>query len=125
MSHPQATNQRAVKDFYQLILDRCYRANLFKDPVSIDTFDPGLFQSEDSLDNHLTQLIVPGITRLLDRGLFDLYQVLYSVDVDERKFKERVMDLKNTTMIPSVAAFMIIDRLKARYKAYPLLTEQS
>ena len=107
---------------YELILDKCYRMNLLHDPVPISSLNPTLFQLEESIDNHIVQIILPGLQRILDRGLYDLYQALYTIDVSEEEFKERVMDIENTAMIPSVAAFMILDRLKAKYRDYPLLS---
>jgi len=117
----------AILELYRLVLDKCYRMNLIKemiDPsslIEVSSFDSELSTIDQDLDNALAQAILPGIQKTLDKGIFDLYQVLYTIDVPEQEIKDKIMDLKNTSMIPSIIAFAIIDRLKERYKQYPLL----
>lgn len=110
----------AVNEVYRLVLDKCWRMNLIKDEASIQAVlhSPG---DEAEVDNHIVQLLLPAIHKLLDKSLFDMYQVLYTIDVEEEFIKEKIMDLQNTSMIPSIIAFAIVDRLKARYQNYPLL----
>ncbi|MGE3278716.1 MAG: hypothetical protein AB7J40_02860 [Candidatus Altimarinota bacterium] len=117
----------AVKEVYRLVLDKCYRMNLLPNPI--DPSELSTINSEPStesdLDNQIAQLLLPSIHKLLDKSLFDLYQVLYTIDVQEEFIKEKIMDLQNTSMIPSIIAFAIIDRLKSRYQNYPLLQNTS
>lgn len=108
------------KELYRLILDKCYRMNLIKDHEAIQTILDAASDEAD-LENRIAQALIPALTRLLDKSLFEVYQVLYTIDVDEEMIKEKIMDLHNTSMIPSIISFAIIDRLKARYQSYPLL----
>jgi hypothetical protein len=114
----------AVKEVYRLMLDKCYRMNLIKDENSIQSI-LHTDAEESDLDNQISQLLLPAINKLLDKSLFDMYQVLYTIDVQEDFIKEKIMDLQNTSMIPSIIAFAIIDRLKARYQNYALLQNPS
>jgi hypothetical protein len=114
----------AVKEVYRLVLDKCYRMNLIKDEASIQAI-LHTDAEESDLDNKISQLLLPAINKLLDKSLFDMYQVLYTIDVQEDFIKEKIMDLQNTSMIPSIIAFAIIDRLKTRYQNYPLLNNPS
>ena len=109
-------------EVYQLIADKCYRMNLLKDPLSKEELAK---QELEDLDNFIANGITPGINKLLDKGLFNLYQALYTIDVSEEEIKEKILDLENTTMIPSIIAFAIIDRLKERYQHYPSLHQSS
>lgn len=84
-----------------------------------EQIDPANIASD--FDNQLANLLLPKIHRILDKGLFDMYQILYTIDVEEEMIKEKIMDLQNASMIPSIIAFAIIDRLKSRYANYPLL----
>jgi len=110
----------AVKEVYRLLLDKCTRMNLIKDETSIQALLHS-DSNETDLDNQIVQLLLPAINKLLDKSLFDLYQVLYTIDVQEEFIKEKIMDLENTSMIPPIIAFAIVDRLKARYKNYAFL----
>lgn len=102
-------------EIYRLIIDKCLRMNLLTDPLIIEHKTPADFENE------LAEALLPGINKLLNKSLFELYQALYVIDVSEQMIKEKIMDLENTTMIPAIVAFAIIDRLKARYRHYPLL----
>lgn len=122
MNH--STQNPTVKEVYRLVLDKCYRMNLIKDQDAIQALLES-FTEESDIDNQISQLLLPAINKILDKSLFDLYQVLYTIDVQEDFIKEKIMDLENTSMIPSIIAFAIIDRLKARYQNYPLLQNTS
>lgn len=110
--------REATIELYRLVIDKCYRMNLIKEMINPEEL---YSESIEEMDNQLSIALLPRINRILDRSLYDMYQVLYDIDVDERFIKEKIMDLENTTMIPSIIAFAIIDRLKARYAQYPLL----
>ena len=117
-------------ELYNLIIDKCYRMNFLKEPLRADELinskdSPDLPSLIENLDNALAQAILPSLKKTLDKGLYDMYQVLYTIDVSEEEIKDRVMDLENTSMIPSIIAFAIIDRLKRRYRQYPLLKARS
>jgi len=116
----KVTGQKFNLEVYRLVLDKCWRMNLIKDETSIQALlhAPG---DETDLDNQIAQMLLPAINKLLDKSLFDLYQVLYTIDVEEEFIKEKIMDLENASMIPSIIAFAIIDRLKARYSNYAFL----
>ena len=119
-------DQKKILDLYQHIIDKCYRMNLLKESINPeDLCDINEEQNTliSDLDNNLSLALIPQINRILDRSLFDMYQVLYMIDVDEEMIKERIIQVENTTMIPSLIAFAIIDRLKKRYAYYSLLTE--
>lgn len=97
---------------YKLIIDKCVRMKLLKEPIDLEGIPPA------SLDSTLANALVPSLEKLLQKGLFSLYQVLYEVDVDERFIKERLMDLRNMSTLTSVIAYAIIDRLQWRYSQY-------
>jgi hypothetical protein len=117
-------------ELYNLIIDKCYRMNFLKEPLTASDIinvkaSPNLPSLIEQLDNATVQAILPALEKILDKGLYDMYQVLYTIDVPEEMIKDKIMDLENTSMIPSIIAFAIIDRLKRRYKQYPLLKEKS
>lgn len=114
----------ATKEVYRLLMDKCFRMNLIKDETSIQALLHSDLE-EAELDNQIAQLLLPAINKLLDKSLFDLYQVLYTIDVEEQFIKDKIMDLQNASMIPSIIAFAIIDRLKSRYKSYAFLQTPS
>lgn len=114
-----AKKERAADlEVHRLVIDKCYRMNLLAEQI-----DPKNIASD--FDNQLANLLLPRIHRILDKGLFDMYQVLYTIDVEEEMIKEKIMDLQNASMIPSIIAFAIIDRLKVRYANYHLLKSPS
>lgn len=121
--NPKISHQR----IYEEIADKLYRMNLVKDHLNLDEFfkGPPTPDTLSELDNHLTQAILPKLFKLLDRSLFDVYQVLYDIDVPESYIKEQIMSVKNTQMIPSLIAFAIIDRLKIRYQNHQLMRLES
>ncbi|MDF2379249.1 MAG: hypothetical protein P1V18_03440 [Candidatus Gracilibacteria bacterium] len=108
---------------YQQIADKIYRMNLIKDHLDLSEFNSQDMTPEtcSKIENTITQAILPKINRLLNRSLFDVYQVLYDIDVPEDYIKEKIMSVENTSMIPSLIAFAIIDRLKIRYKNHQLM----
>lgn len=95
---------------YLAIANALVRNRLLKEPLEIKEGS-----SEADIENMLASAIIPALQKLLDKSLYHLYQVLYAVDVDERYLKERITDLENTAMIPSIIAFAIIDRMKIKY----------
>jgi|CXWL01.1.fsa_nt_gi hypothetical protein len=108
---------QAALEVYRLVVDKCYRMNLLKNPLDLE--------SAQDFDNLIANAIMPAIIKLLDKSLFDVYQVLYTIDVPEEYIKAKIMDLENSSMIPSIIAFAIIDRLKQRYSNYALLPSTS
>jgi len=117
-----------LNEIYRLVIDKCYRMNLLKDQIAVQSLykaNQSISEIINDLDNNLSQALLPRIERILDKGLFDMYQVLYTIDVEEEAIKAQIMELENTTMIPSIIAFAIIDRLKRRYQNYPLLQQAS
>ena len=116
-------HKTSLIELYKLIIDKCYRMNLLdeciptEDLISSESED--LAELIDEMDNKLSTLLLPRIHRILDRSLFDMYQVLYTIDVDEQFIKEKIMSVENIASIPSLIAFAIIDRLKWRYLQYP------
>ncbi len=100
---------KTLSFIYQHIIDKCLRMKLLKEPMDLSSIP------DDQKDSALANAIIPGIQRYLDKGLFDLYQVLYDIDIHEDMIKERITALENPTMIPAVVAYAIIDRLKAKY----------
>jgi len=117
-------------EIYQLIVDKLYRMNLLKELIRPDElFDqntkPSLSDVHEQIDNNLSQAILPAIIKTLDKGLFEMYQILYTIDVEEEEIKDKILNLENPSLIPSVIAFAIIDRLKARYQHYPLINNSN
>ncbi|MDP2691860.1 MAG: hypothetical protein Q8O95_05680 [bacterium] len=106
-------------EVYRLVIDKCYRMSLLKDQIQLSDLMSDMNQSSEELitelDNNLVQALLPRIERTLNKSLFDMYQILYTIDVDETMIKEKIMDIKNTSLIPSIIAFAIIDRLKTLY----------
>lgn len=93
-------------------------------PEDLATFaEEDLKANIDELDNNLSQALLPRINRTLDRSLYDMYQILYTIDVDEQYIKEKIMSVENITAIPSLIAFAILDRLKWRYMQYPQFSQ--
>lgn len=125
MQLTEKAQRNSSLEIYRLIIDKCYRMNLL--PASFDLIElsktlnlqPSTLNQE--LDNHLATALLPAINKLLQKGLFDLYHILYSIDVSEEAIKEKIMSVENTAIIPSVIAFAIIDRLKEKYERYPFL----
>jgi len=111
------------QQIYAEIANKLYRMSLIHDPLDLDEFfnKPTTPELLSELDNHLTQAILPKINQLLDRSLFEVYRILYDIDVSEQYIKEQIMSVKNTQMIPSLIAFAIIDRLKIRYQNHQLM----
>jgi hypothetical protein len=114
-------------DIYRQILEKCYRMNLTQDMLLVeelvDYSATKMGSLREQMDNTIANSIIPGIQRILDKGLFEMYQVLYTIDVEERFIKDKIMEVENITLIPSIIAFAIIDRLKARYTQYQLLAQ--
>ncbi len=114
-------------EIYQQILEKCYRMNLTQEMLLVENLVD--FSAEkmttlrEQMDNSIANAIIPGIGKILDKGLFEMYQVLYTIDVEERFIKDKIMEVENITLIPSIIAFAIIDRLKARYTQYQLLAQ--
>lgn len=99
---------------YQLMVDKCVRMKLLKESIDLSKVP------DSEKDSALANAIIPGIQRYLDKGLFDLYQVLYDIDIHEEMIKERITSLENPSMIPGVIAYAIVDRLKAKYSYHVL-----
>lgn len=100
---------------YDQIIEKCIRMKLLPSDFHLER------KNEELCDHELATALLPAINKLLDKGLFELYQVLYVIDVHEEEIKERIHQLENTTLIPSIIAFAIIDRLKRRYHYYQTL----
>lgn len=113
-----------MKEVYGLIIDKCLRMDLIKSDENIQVILNSIIDESD-MDNQIAQLLVPAINKLLNRNIYDLYQVLEFIDVREEYIKEKIMDVENAGIIPSVIAFAIIDRLKARYLNYQLLSHSA
>ncbi|GEM_PF-4143463 len=103
---------------YQLMVDKCLRMKLLKEALDLSNVP------DSEKDSALANAIMPGIQRYLDKGLFDLYQVLYDIDIHEEMIKERITSLENPGMIPGVIAYAIVDRLKGKYQ-YQILISKS
>jgi hypothetical protein len=114
-------------DIYQQILEKCYRMNLTQDMLLVENMADysatKMSTLREQMDNTIANAIIPGIQKILDKGLFEMYQVLYTIDVEERFIKDKIMEVENITLIPSIIAFAIIDRLKARYTQYQMLAQ--
>lgn len=114
-------------EIYSQILEKCYRMNLTQDMLLVENLvdysATKMSTLREQMDNSIANAIIPGIGKILDKGLFEMYQVLYTIDVEERFIKEKIMEVENITLIPSIIAFAIIDRLKARYTQYQLLAQ--
>lgn len=116
-------------EIYQQVLEKCYRMDLTHELLLVedlvDYSATSMRAFSEQMDNTIAAGLLTGIQRILDKGLFEMYQVLYTIDVEERFIKEKIMEVENITMIPSIIAFAIIDRLKTRYTQYQLLAQPS
>lgn len=95
---------------HDAIQDRLIRMGLLENPIDLSHVPA------HAIDSTLAHAIQPAIEKLLDKGLPALYHTLYLIDVSEEEIKEKIMDLENTSMIPAVIAYAVIDRLQLNPK---------